>query len=450
MIMKKKVLAMLMASVMVFSLTACGGSAETVAEETQQEEIVEESSAKEETVVETSPKEVVEEAQEVEKVEEPADDGAPVQPTSRTQYRSLNGGAPVEIPETITYNSDGSYVVTGTYINNEIASSYDIVSTYNAKGELIGYKVVEYSSLCPDGMAQEVQLANGYPVSFKYVGQTADGEVADNTADYVADGRMAVDGSGKLAFVSLDNYAVNALGDLYPTFYMESRARSFLSPRIADSFGLTGEEPLSNVIEYTNDKLYISYCYEGEGYNVETRQNEKMSVVVDADVISYNEAGLVESIITYNFNENQAGSVDVHDLSSFEPRSYMHNTYDSHGNLLETRGRAMGGYEMVLTYKYDDGASTVENENITSNSSAVSIEGRWRCQSENYPYDVIYFAADGTGNLYKGIDAYPLKYTFDGTKAYVTADGQEFTFYVYLDENLMVEGESDAPYDKEQ
>ena len=40
MIMKKKVLAMLMSSVMVFSLTACGGSAETVAEETQQEEIV--------------------------------------------------------------------------------------------------------------------------------------------------------------------------------------------------------------------------------------------------------------------------------------------------------------------------------------------------------------------------------------------------------------------------
>ena len=450
MIMKKKALAMLMASVMVFSLTACGGSAETVAEETQQEEIVDDSSAKEETkqeetVVETSSKEVVEETQEVEKVEEPADDGAPVQPTSRIAHIA-QGGISGDVTETLEYNSDGSYTVKGRVDSQQEGSSCDYEFSYDSKGEITHVKNAYYSELTPNGFINEMELVQGYPISAtnnenvaynEYSGfSTTQSGIVVADGNYVDFGYTLVDSNGNLLGSCMNNVAYIV----------------YQSPLGMFDFGMCNfPKPLIRIdMNESVDNYKLSASVEGNKTFVTGSRTDKETYSF-IDIISYGDNGLVESIETYEAPLG-GGDFSLENIENGKLEGYAHYKYDSQGNVVECKTRESNGItETVITYDYSNGTQTVsDSEDTTSDSSEASIEGRWRCRSENYPYDVIYFAADGTGNLYKGIDAYSLKYTFDGTKAYVTADGQEFTFYVYLDENLMVEGESDAPYDKEQ
>ncbi len=462
MIMKKKALAMLMASVMVFSLTACGGSAETVAEETQQEEIVEESSTKEETkqeetVVETSPKEeVVEENQEVEKVEEPADDGAPVQPISRIAHIA-QGGISGDVTETLEYNADG-YTVKGRVDSQQEGSSCDYEFSYNSKGEVIHVKNAYYSELTPNGFINEMELVQGYPISAtnnenvaynEYSGfSTTQSGIVVADGNYVDFGYTLVDSNGNLLGSCMNNVAYIVYQA--PLGMFDFGMCNFPKPLIRiDMNESVDNYKLSASVE--GNKTFVTGSRTEEAYDAEQRENVNKETYSFIDIISYGDNGLVESIETYEAPLG-GGDFSLENIVNGKLEGYAHYKYDSQGNVVECKTRESNGItETVITYDYSNGTQTVsDSEDTTSDSSAASIEGRWRCRSENYPYDVIYFAADGTGNLYKGIDAYPLKYTFDGTKAYVTADGQEFTFYVYLDENLMVEGESDAPYDKEQ
>ena len=458
MIMKKKVLAMLMVSVMVFSLTACGGSAETVAEETQQEEIVEESSAKEETkqeetVVETSSKEVVEETQEV---EEPEDDSAPVQPTSRIAHIA-QGGISGDVTETLEYNADG-YTVKGRVDSQQEGSSCDYEFSYNSKGEVIHVKNAYYSELTPNGFINEMELVQGYPISAannenvaynEYSGfSTTQSGIVVADGNYVDFGYTLVDSNGNLLGSCMNNVAYIVYQS--PLGMFDFGMCNFPKPLIRiDMNESVDNYKLSASVE--GNKTFVTGSHTEESYDAEQRENVNKETYSFIDIISYGDNGLVESIETYEAPLG-GGNFSLENIENGKLEGYVYYTYDSQGNVIECKTRESNGItETVVTYDYGNGTQTVNDaEDTTSDSSAASIEGRWRCQSENYPYDVIYFEADGTGNLYKGIDAYPLQYTFDGTKAYITADGQEFTFYVYLDENLMVEGESDAPYDKEQ
>ena len=446
--MKKKVLAMLMASAMVFSLTACGGNAETVVEETQQEEIVDESSAKEETkqeetVVETSPKEeVVEETQEVEKVEEPEEGIAPVQPTSRIAHIDIENGRNVyDVTEALEYDSDGGYAVKGRIDFQDSSIDYEL--RFDNKGELTYAKRIQYDENNPDGAAMEANLVQGYSTCLTQTYSDEYGTYSHELYDWVDSGHTLLDSNGNL----LGSSAENCLYGLY----------SFLIKN-ASIFGSGyAEGESTSCINTEGNKVFVSVLKEEEAFDVEQRKNVNKEICVSVEVISYGNNGLIESIEKYHKPREEGEMFTYANVETGELYDGVYYTYDSEGNVLECKTVSYTNeYEnVVITYDYGEGTQKVnrtqtvsDSEDTTSDSSAASIEGLWRCRSENYPYDAISFDSYGTGNLYKGIDAYPLKYTFDGTKAYVNSDGQEFTFYVYLDENLMVEGESDASYDK--
>lgn len=438
--MKRKMLALLISLAMVCTITACGSKEQQVEEAEKMENVVE--TKKEKIPKKKTPTETVKEEPMVEETE--IIDDAPVHPTSRTQFRSLRGVEPTEIPETIEYNADGGYTVTGTFIDEHSNESWDIITTYDSQGLITEYKDIMYNQDFHDGLTQIVEATYGYPLSSVYSGIDPETNEEINKADdYVADKKIALDNSGNIVFNTLDNLAFVDMGANTPGGYSESR-RSIGSPF---ALGFDEDIPLSTKVETDGQKMYVSYIYAGEKYNLETRKNEETITYAAVDVFTFNSSNLIEAIEGYTFNDKNADDVDIYDLSSIEPDRYVYYTYDSQNNVTEIRGRV--SFDMVITYDYGTDNSD-DSTNVSAPTSSSDVTGNWRCTSGGYTYDAIYFDADGTGNLYHGIDAYPLKYSFDGKKITMHADvasgNGDFVFYVYLDENKIVEGESDAVY----
>ena len=91
----------------------------------------------------------------------------------------------------------------------------------------------------------------------------------------------------------------------------------------------------------------MNFTHIGEIYNVDSRSNEEIIYYPVVDVISYNDAGLVESIVAYTFSDEGAMNVDFENIDHYEPDSYVYYTYDSNGNMLEKRGKWHTGHNDV-------------------------------------------------------------------------------------------------------
>lgn len=449
--MKKRVLAMLLAGAMVFSLTACGGSAETIVEETQQEEIVEESSAKEETVVETSPKEVVEETQEV---EEPADDGAPVQPTSRIAHIA-QGGVSGDVTETLEYNADG-YTVKGRVDSQQEGSSCDYEFSYNSKGEITHVKNAYYSELTPNGFINEMELVQGYPISAtnnenvaynEYSGfSTTQSGIVVADGNYVDFGYTLVDSNGNLLGSCMNNVAYIVYQS--PLGMFDFGMCNFPKPLIRlDMNESVDNYKLSASVE--GNKTFVTGSRTEELYDAEQRENVNKETYSFIDIISYGDNGLVESIETYEAPLG-GGDFSLENIENGKLEGYVYYTYDAQGNVIECKTRESNGItETVVTYDYGNGTQTVnetqtvsDSEDTASNSSDASnmdasgeglsseIVGEWK--DTTGLNDVSFtFNADGTGYEMLGgkID---FTYTVDGNSVTVKSQYGDDT-YEYVD-----------------
>ena len=356
--MKRLLLATVLALSLCFSLTGCGGA------EAKNEAATEQTKDKKEDEQEanTADESLFSSDDTSDKVEEAPEASTPAErPTSRTA--TYNNGT---IEETIEYADDGSYTVTRPIYGDTF--SFDCITTYSKRGEVIGYKRRYYDSEYPDGVDdRETKFVMGYPIS-----TSLDGEIID---DCIADGTTVVNGD-KVEMSEYENASIMLNANNHPANLFNTNDLQKRTIYDVASYGVRGLD-ISNVSElkwgsqYSDKEAIIYAYYDVDCYDSKARSNSTRPIYVSIDVIKYNDLDLVESVETYWTNREPLLLDFAPDhLDDVTCEEYVHYTYDKDGNLIQEEGRTPG--KPYYTYTYEYGSSSA-----SSDSDESGIVGKW-------------------------------------------------------------------------
>ena len=416
----KKSLAVFLTIAMSLSLAACGAKSDPAPKETASTEVT-----SNEVVAEVADKVEQPETKTEEPAvqEEPKTDGAPVQPTSRVAhmvYGSIDRG---DLQESLSYNADGSYVVSGRSDNPkgiDGAVSFDYEYSVNNTGEITNLTQTYYASYAPDGAKYTIDMVKGYPLQLKtdakgntnsQSGQfVTDFGLVLQIKDNVSDGNLVTDGSGNISVCDTQNLSwslyegVNGILDA---------GIPGMNYQLEKNINNNEAKNISFSTDKKDNKLFLIKTFQTEGYNATTRSNEMITTYGYIDVITYNSLGLVESIESYKDGLSQGLSPENLDSKFLD--GFTRYTYDSQGNVTQMNCRPSSGtVETKITYSYGNETSATESVSSSDSTSDLAsvIVGTWK--DKTGLNDVSFeFYEDGTGRENLG-GAILFDYTVNG------------------------------------